>query len=599
MKRIFFLFGLLIFLSSSIFIYAEDFVVTVPASDDYAGFHKPIRADNSYSFYVNVTNTDTVPYIVSINKTNMFEIGSWVSIANNGSTIGPKKKFTFVITINVPSNAPTNNYPLPLHFKAIRLDETEDAFSYSGQTIIVDNSEPVSPSFSIIKTSKTLWVNTIRSFDAVSNQYTILNSTASQDGIKSFTVTAKHPNGTVNSKTFNAIDGDSHLFTSLTPNTNYTITVKAVDLAGNFSITSENSIMPPSAPTSVTASNITYCGTTLSWAASAGATSYNIYNSPNSGAPIYSTISTSCIITGLSAGSINKLYVEAIGDAGKSDKTLITVTTLSIPVPVITGVTVVCSPTITLSVNNPPSGCTINWNSSSNLTLSNASGNTASFMFGTGGSAWATATYSLCGGTGNASAQKYVWYGKPILNTTVTGPSQLTPGLSATYNIGALIGVTNYSWEIPSGCYFNYCWNIITGQGTPNLSVRAGAIGNGAIQVTASNSCGSDSRYMYVNVQDPNDPDPCDELTLTVSPNPSNGGNVEIDIIYPPDPCDDLLMSTSAATLSIIDNSGTVVYSKPNHGERVEISSRNFRKGMYHIIYIKNNKKIEKSIIID
>lgn len=190
---------------------------------------------------------------------------------------------------------------------------------------------------------------------------------------------------------------------------------------------------------------------------------------------------------------------------------------------------------------------------------------------------------------------KSVWIGKPSFTSSVNGPSQLTPGLSAVYSITPAAGASSYSWQIPSGCYYNYCWHITSGQGTTAISVQAGAIGSGAVQVTASNACpGNDSRYMYVNVQDPQAP--CDPLTLSISPNPSVGGDVVIDVIKPP--CDPTLMSATEATVSITDNMGNIVYSKKHTGNKVAISGLNLIQGVYHVVYIQNNKRFEKSMIV-
>jgi len=100
---------------------------------------------------------------------------------------------------------------------------------------------------------------------------------------------------------------------------------------------------------------------------------------------------------------------------------------------------------------------------------------------------------------------------------------------------------------------------------------------------------------MYVTVQDPSDP--CDNLALSITPNPSLGGDVVIDVIQPP--CDPTLMSSTPATLSVIDNMGTVVYSKKHTGKKIEIKGLRLTKGLYHVVYIKDNRKFEKSMIVD
>ncbi|MGD9977858.1 MAG: hypothetical protein AB7S54_07980 [Bacteroidales bacterium] len=265
----------------------------------------------------------------------------------------------------------------------------------------------------------------------------------------------------------------------------------------------------------------------------------------------------------------------------------------------IIGQPVVCSSGTAFTVNNLPSGYSVSWTSSANLNPSSTSGNPVTFSANGNGAGWVQAMVSS--GCGNVTLpQKTVWVGSPRFNgTSVTGPTQLTPGLAAVYSISPAEGFPSYNWTTPSGCYTHYCWGIVSGQGTTSVHVRAGAVGSGAIRCTATNTCGTDSRYIYVNVQNPQDPDPCDELTLSLSPNPNRGGDVVVQVIYPPDPCDEALMSSSPANVTVIDNMGNMVYSRKHEGSRFELSGLGLKKGVYHIIYIKNNKRFEKTMLVE
>ncbi len=74
--------------------------------------------------------------------------------------------------------------------------------------------------------------------------------------------------------------------------------------------------------------------------------------------------------------------------------------------------------------------------------------------------------------------------GAPATPGSVTGPTALAPGSTATYSVTNDPGATSYSWTLPSG------WS---GTSTTNsINVTAGASG-GTISVTASNACGSSS----------------------------------------------------------------------------------------------------------
>lgn len=264
--------------------------------------------------------------------------------------------------------------------------------------------------------------------------------------------------------------------------------------------------------------------------------------------------------------------------------------------PKIVGSAVICTSNYQYSVSDLRPGYNVSWTLDPKIQKVSESNNVVTVRSTSSGTASISATITSNCGTYSPDPTKTVWIGKPSFTSSVNGPSQLTPGLSAVYSITPTASQSSYSWQIPSGCYSTYCWHITSGQGTTAISVQAGAIGSGAIQVTASNACpGNDSRYMYVTVQDPSDP--CDNLALSITPNPSLGGDVVIDVIQPP--CDPILMSSTPATLSVIDNMGTVVYSKKHTGKKIEIKGLRLTKGLYHVVYIKDNKKFEKSMIVE
>ncbi|MDC9721850.1 MAG: S8 family serine peptidase, partial [Urechidicola sp.] len=115
----------------------------------------------------------------------------------------------------------------------------------------------------------------------------------------------------------------------------------------------------------------------------------------------------------------------------------------------------------------------------------------------------------------------------------IIGPTQLTPGLRATYRLSAANpDATSYNWIIPSGCHYHYCWEIINGQGTLLLSISAGNTGVQNIECKVyDGSSLIESKYITVNVQNPYNgggggggDDPCGGV-----PN----------VIYPPDPCNE------------------------------------------------------------
>lgn len=274
------------------------------------------------------------------------------------------------------------------------------------------------------------------------------------------------------------------------------------------------------------------------------------------------------------------------------------------PEVIISGPGSVCSSSnSTFTLNNRPTGTTVNWTKNSNLTYISGQGTNTYTVNGSPGWVQALISGTECG---DITILKSFTDGSPSFGSAqISGPTQLTPGLGAVYSISSAQGATTYNWDIPTGCYANYCWNIISGQGSTLINVKAGSVGSDVINCSASNSCGTDSRFIYINVQEPSSggggsgTDPCDPY-MTLSPNPNQGNNVVVRVIYPPDPCDETMMYTETdATVSILNNMGQTVYSKKHHSNNINISGLNLSSGLYHVKYVKNNKVIEKSMIVE
>ncbi|MFT2010741.1 ice-binding family protein [Pontibacter sp. 13R65] len=65
----------------------------------------------------------------------------------------------------------------------------------------------------------------------------------------------------------------------------------------------------------------------------------------------------------------------------------------------------------------------------------------------------------------------------------IAGPATNCAGTTGLqYTIGAVTGVSTYTWSVPAG------WTITAGQGTNRITVTAGS-GNGAVRVAAANAC--------------------------------------------------------------------------------------------------------------
>ena len=145
----------------------------------------------------------------------------------------------------------------------------------------------------------------------------------------------------VNTKLVTATEYD---LTGLTPATDYSVEIEAVDAAGNVSEKSEAATFTtakavdteaPSVPTDVKASDVTKTGATVTWTASTdneGVAGYNVYVN---GAQVNDTLvaTTEYVLTGLTEGTEYTVEVEAVDTNNNvSAKAAVTFTTAKTPV---------------------------------------------------------------------------------------------------------------------------------------------------------------------------------------------------------------------------------------------------------------------------
>ncbi|MGF1557242.1 GEVED domain-containing protein [Paucihalobacter sp.] len=136
-----------------------------------------------------------------------------------------------------------------------------------------------------------------------------------------------------------SVSSTNYQVTGLSASTNYSFTVRARDAAGNQSDFSNTVLVTtidtqaPTAPTNLTASNITQTTTDLSWNASTdnvGVTGYDVYQS---GVLIASVISTNFQVTGLNSATSYSFFVRAKDAAGNvsNNSNTVNITALAPP----------------------------------------------------------------------------------------------------------------------------------------------------------------------------------------------------------------------------------------------------------------------------
>lgn len=213
--------------------------------------------------------------------------------------------------------------------------------------------------------------------------------------------------------------------------------------------------------------------------------------------------------------------------------------------------------------------------------------------------------------------EKLVYLGIPKFPTSgyVTGPTSVNYNQTRTYTYsgGAPVGATsNYQWYINApindGGGPTCAWQILTGQGTPTITVKTGCIAaTAAIDVRVSNNCGTDSRYMYVSISATGTggggSDPC-ATNISTFPNPiTNTNNLEVSLTTP-EPCgiaNNFAITQSAPInneLKIYDFYGVLRYSSNFGTNSMTLTNINLVSGNYVLNIFTNKGEILRKILV-
>jgi len=252
----------------------------------------------------------------------------------------------------------------------------------------------------------------------------------------------------------------------------------------------------------------------------------------------------------------------------------------------LTGSTPVCSMGNGFLVNNLPSGCTVSWDKSSNLTLVQAIANSAIFAPNGSGSGWVKATVNLTTCTSFALPQYNVWVGTPVVS--VSGPSSGCTNHTYyfTTNTDYYANASNFTWELiplngnylsPYGYQNNSC--AITFYNPYSASGYT-------VGARAQNSCGTGgygttSIYIHNCYYFSLSPNPASE-TVTVTKKVSGAA----------DGIDNAAISEDATTIytiRIIDFYGTLYYSAKKSGDSFTFPVSSLKDGQY-IVQITDGK---------
>lgn len=361
---------------------------------------------------------------------------------------------------------------------------------------------------------------------------------------------------------------------------------------------------PPAPPASCTTSNRNYCNVTLQWPNSSGAKGYYVYNES------YNLITSSLITTnsytvnGLSAGTTYKFYITSYSDAGGISEysPLVTTSTLAIPTPIISGPNAVCYSGATFTATNLPSDCALVWDKSPGISLSSASGSSATFVAIGQEKGYVRATFNP--GCGSKNTDKPLTVGAPRAITDIilypTPPlclNQYTIATVRSRNVDNT-GIT-YEWWGGSHEYNSQNqWNSEVHFTTLPLYSY-----NTNIYVTANNECGSSNEFakiLIVNDCGGGIAPVAPVAPIVISPNPASSS---INVAF-----DNLTNNTSQKaeagglmnklsenaksttyTIQISDNYGVTKLTTKRSGTTFTIPINNLKDGIY-IIKISDGK---------
>ena len=253
----------------------------------------------------------------------------------------------------------------------------------------------------------------------------------------------------------------------------------------------------------------------------------------------------------------------------------------------LTGSTPVCSSGTTFTVNNLPSGCTVSWNKSSNLTLSSAYGNTAIFTANGNGSGWVQATVNSTTCSSFALPQYNVsWVGTPILNY-VTGPES-----GYTYNTYTFyadprrdpLSQAEYTWIL----------NPLNGNSVrpyyDYADIAFYTYGGYQVVARAENTCGmSDWAVTFIRISD--------NYGYSLSPNPASGNLTIIVTKLATTEAEATNPELTTYTVSIFNFYGILQSSVKKTGTKFTIPVGNHKDGNY-FVQISNGKKTKSLPLI-
>lgn len=392
--------------------------------------------------------------------------------------------------------------------------------------------------------------------------------------------------------------------------------VQATSIGGDFTVD-----MSSTTPVTYTSSPIkNHAGEDVSeysWNIPAG---WSVGGVVSTGSEVYTTSSQSITVTpdNCSAGDIkvwaenNKCGTQFIASTKKSKPITRTFPSLTID-----GPSVLCG-SESYQVNNVPSGFSITWNSSYNITRTGPQGsNPCTFSSSSSDEGYIKA--SLSSNVCNSSVDlpdKLVRLNGPAFDDiyldllTSGGQDASIMCENTTYHIYLMndgpCSTSSYTWSLPSGWTKFYTWNNM-------VSVNTNSSPGGMVEVNANTCCGTNKKI----ITDYMPGGYCGGYYMAMSPNPANT-YVELSFTeLIEEPMTTLAKSSNETissneeiikknefgelgnyTIEILDKNGTIWKSvqSSNLNERIEI--RDLRPGIYFVHIITDKEVYKRQLLV-
>jgi hypothetical protein len=250
------------------------------------------------------------------------------------------------------------------------------------------------------------------------------------------------------------------------------------------------------------------------------------------------------------------------------------------------------------TINNPPTGATVAWSSSSNLILSSTTSNTATFTANGNGAGWVQAIVN-----GVALSQYPVWAGVPSTPTHIYGfTSGEILGSNSVYTFTADTpsnqGINQYSWKVFGG-------TILDGQGTEEIDARTATVKTTAkvyfdIDLALGNTCGL-SPYLWLSGYVSSGVGPAQ---LVISPSPASD-LVQVSL----DTTDNITSSetvtasavttsVSSYTVKILDSYGQTYYSTTKREKQFSLPVSSLPNGVYTVVVSDGSTVYQKKFFV-